>query len=312
MIPPHIKRSFAMILRLLALALILLFPTLAKAEEPKPIAVVASFSIIEDIVRRVGGDKVQVETIMGMGQDPHDFSPAPAQAAALTKAEIIVINCLYFEGWMHRLVKASETKAKLLVAGAGINPRILKPTDHDHHPGEKKEEMQIDPHAWQNLKNATVYARNIAGAFAAARPEWADTFKANAKAYIAEIEALDAQAKKVFAEIPVEQRKLVTTHDALGYFADAYGLTVLSPMGLNPHAQPSAKTLAPLIDQIKREGIRAVFLENMTDPRLIEQIAQETGAKVGGTLYTDSLTPEAPTYLAMMKSNIETISKALK
>lgn len=293
----------------IACLFLLLLPTTvfaAQETEPQPISIVASFSLLGDMVQQIGGDKVDVHTLVGPKEDAHTFQPSPQDALFLTDAEIIAVNGLRYEGWMTRLIKASGTKAKLLVASFGVQPRLME--EEGHEGGE----AVVDPHAWQNLKNGQLYAKNIAAALIEARPAWTEEFKARARAYIAQMKTLDEKARTSFAALPETGRKLIITHDALGYFADAYGLAVVAPVGISTEAQPTPQDIAALIDQIKAEKIRALFLENTTDARLMEQIARDTGTRIGGTLYTDALDDNAPTYLKMMEANIETVSRALK
>ncbi|MGE0109888.1 MAG: metal ABC transporter substrate-binding protein [Bdellovibrionales bacterium] len=287
-----------------------------------PVRVTASFSILADMVQQIGGEAVEVKTLVGAGQDSHHYEPSPQDAAKLADAEIIAINGLHFEGWMGRLIEASGTNAKLLVAARGIVPRLLSEEsahhhhhDHDHDKAHRTEEPAYDPHAWQDLKNAAIYARNIAAALMEARPEYASFFQDQAAAYIQKIEALDAKLKQDFAAIPEAQRKVVSNHDAFGYFSAAYGVRFYAPVGVNENTEPSAKDMAKLIQTIKDENIHVLFVENMSSPRLMKQLAKDTKARVGGVLYADALSPPqgpAPTYLDMMTHNAELILKGIR
>lgn len=291
------------LLAFFALLSLLSLPASAQVAAQDPIKVVASFSILGDMIEQVGGEDVVVDTLVGPGEDAHAFQPTPKDALRLAKANIIAINGLRFEGWMNRLVKASGTKAKLLVASAGVKPRFL-----EEERARPEDEPPVDPHAWQDLRNGKIYVTNIAKALIEARPDKADIFRQRAKAYLTQLETLDKETRESFAKIPKESRKMITNHDAFGYLAQAYGLTFLSPVGLSTEAEPSAADVAKLIQQIKDENVRTLFLENNTDSRLARQIAKDTGAKMGGTLYADALTPrdgEAPTYLDMMKVNFQ-------
>ncbi|MDD3182432.1 MAG: zinc ABC transporter substrate-binding protein [Alphaproteobacteria bacterium] len=278
-----------------------LLSTPARAQET-PIKIVASFSILGDMIEQVGGNDVMIDTLVGPDEDAHEFQPSPEDAKRLRDAEIIAINGLHFEGWIGRLIKASGTKAKLLVASAGVHARVL------NHADAPKGESVVDPHAWQDLRNGQLYIKNITAALIAARPNKSESFKERARTLIAKIESLDRKARERFSALPASERKIITTHDAFGYFSEAYGLTFLAPIGMNTEAQPSAADVANLIHQIQKQDIKVLFIENMTDPRLIEQIAEDTGARMGGTLYADALSKpdgEAPTYLEMMKVNIK-------
>ncbi|PDT71537.1 zinc ABC transporter substrate-binding protein [Bradyrhizobium sp. C9] len=270
----------------------------ARAEER--IKVVASFSIVADMVRNVGGNSVDVAALVGPDGDAHVYAPTPADAKKVADARLLVINGLGFEGWLPRLLQASGSKAPVAVATKGIMPR--KMGGHD------------DPHAWQSVANAKIYVVNIRDGLIAAAPDQAAAFKANADAYLAKLEALDREVHEAVTKIPDARRKVISTHDAFGYFADAYGITFFSPLSVSTDSEPSARDIAAIIAQIKVAKIPAVFLENISDPRLIERIAAETGARVGGTLYSDSLTGEkgqAPTYIDMVRHNIKALTSAL-
>ena len=381
-------------------ALSLAAPTTVQADEPIP--VVASFSILADMVERIGGEHVDVTMLVGPDGDAHVYQPTPAAARAVSDAEILVVNGLEFEGWMDRLIEASGFKGVEVVATNGIetiayedehddhedhdhaghdhdkhakeaehdhdhdhdhshdeHAEKAKHDDHDHdHAGhdhdEHAEEAKhdhdhdhaehddhaghddheghdhdkhaeagghhhhhhgaYDPHAWQSVRNAVIYVDNITAALAQAAPENAGTFYENRAAYVAELEALDADIRAIIARLPESRRTVVTSHDAFQYFGRDYGLTFLAPQGLSTESEASAKDVARLIERIRDEGITAVFIENISDPRLLQQIANETGATIGGTLYPGALSgPDgpAPTYLDMMRHNATTLAQAL-
>jgi zinc/manganese transport system substrate-binding protein len=322
---------------LLASAAALAFAAPAFAQEK--LKVIATFSILGDIVANVGGDRIEVTTLVGPDGDAHVFQPSPADAEAVAGAQVIIANGLGFEGWMDRLVEASGTQAALITAADGVTPIAFGEEDHaeeeghDHAEGEEhdhdhaKEEAgheghdhaghdhgAEDPHAWQSATNVALYVGNIERGLAAADPEGAETYKANAAAYLAELDALDAEIRAAVAALPEDRRTVVTSHDAFGYFAADYGLTFVAPQGVSTEAEASAQDVAALITQIKEGGITAVFVENIADRRLLDQIASETGAAVGGTLYSDALSgPEGPaaTYLAMMRHNLSQLTAAL-
>ena len=265
-----------------------------------PLKVVASFSILGDLVRNVGGDRVEVATLVGPNSDAHVYSPTPADAKKIADARLIVINGLGFEGWLPRLVQSSGSKAKIVTASDGITPLRLG-TD-------------ADPHAWQSVNNAKIYAANISMALTAADPAAAEQFMANTQAYLSKLDALDREVREAVAKLRPERRKVISTHNAFGYFAAAYGIEFIAPLGVSTESEPSARDIAKIITQIKQAKIPAVFLENVTDPRLVRRISAETGAKVGGTLYSDGLTGEkgdAPTYIDMVRHNIKALTRAL-
>lgn len=265
--------------------------------------VLATFSILADFARNVGGDRGEVTTLIGPNNDAHVYSPAPADAKKVANAKIVIANGLGFEGWMSRLVRASGGRATLVVAARGVAP--LKAEHGDD---------SADPHAWQSVPNAKVYVANIRDALIAADPAGRSAYAASAAAYLAALDALDQEVRAAIAKIPPERRQVVSTHDAFGYFEQAYGIDFVAPLGVSTDAEPSARDVANIIRQIKAQKVPALFLENVVDPRLVQMIAKETGARIGGKLYSDALTEaggEAPTYIAMMRHNVGQITAAL-
>ena len=291
-----------------------------------PLKVVASFSILGDMVHQVGGDHIALTTIVGPNADAHSFEPRPSDAKALAEAQVLVVNGLSFEGWLPRLLKASNFKGVEVVASGGVTPRMLSAEEmadyadhhaaHDHgkghdpaHPGA------VDPHAWQSLANGIIYVKNIADALIKADPANAGDYRSRAELYISEMKKLDAQIRQALAGIPPERRSVVTSHDAFGYFGRDYGVKFISALGISSDAEPSAAELAKVVRQVRKTRSPAVFLENVTNPKLVRQIARETGAKVGGTLYSDALAkPDEPagTYLGMFSWNAGQLIYALK
>jgi zinc/manganese transport system substrate-binding protein len=285
-------------------------PVLGQAPERLP--VVATFSILGDLVREVGGDRVEVTTLVGPNGDGHVYSPTPADARRLASAKVVVANGLRFEGWIDRLVRSSGTKADLVQASRGV--RTLKADDHGHGHGHGHSHGDVDPHAWQDVANVKLYVANIRDALIKADPAGAEAYRSRADAYTARLDALDREIREAVAALPADRRRIITSHDSFAYFEAAYGVDVVAPQGVSTEAEASARDVARIIQQIRRERIRAVFLENVSDPRLIERIAKETGAAVGGRLYSDALSgPDgaAPTYIDMMRHNIRVISQAL-
>ena len=282
---------------LISLALI---AVMAPARAQERLNVVASFSILGDFVRNVGGDRVSVTTLVGPDSDAHVYSPTPADAKRIADAKLVFVNGLGFEGWLPRLVKSAGGKATIVTATSGITPL--------------KSGSAADPHAWQSVANAKVYVANIRDALAAADPANAEAFKANASRYLTDLDALDREVREAVAQIPESRRKVISTHGAFGYFAAAYGVAFIAPVGVSTESEASARDVARIITQIRTSKIPAVFLENISDPRLIRRISAETGARVGGTLYSDSLTGEkgdSPTYIAMVRHNIKALTSAL-
>jgi zinc/manganese transport system substrate-binding protein len=270
----------------------------ARAEGRLP--VVASFSILADLVRNVGGDRVDVTVLVGPDGDAHVYEPAPADAKKIAASRLVFVNGFGLEGWLPRLVQAAGGKATVVTATSGIAP-LRKGSD-------------ADPHAWQSVVNAKAYVTNIRDALVTAVPDDAELFRTNAAAYLAKLDALDREVREAIATIPENRRKVISTHDAFGYFAAAYGIAFIAPLGVSTESEASARDVAGIISQIKTAKIPAIFLENISDPRLIQRIAAETGASVGGTLYSDSLTGEkgdAPTYIDMVRHNIKALTNAL-
>jgi zinc/manganese transport system substrate-binding protein len=262
--------------------------------------VVASFSILGDFVSNVGGDRVNVSTLVGPNGDVHVYAPAPADAKKVADARLLIVNGLGLEGWLPRLLQASGGKAPIVIATRGIAPLKLG--------------SDADPHAWQSVVDAKIYVANIREALVTADPANAEVFSKQAQAYLAKLDALDREVREAIAKIPQVRRKVISTHDAFGYFASAYGIDFIAPEGVSTESEASARDIADIITQVRTQKIPAVFLENISDPRLMRRIAAETGAVIGGTLYSDSLTGEkgdAPTYIDMVRHNIRTLTGAL-
>jgi zinc/manganese transport system substrate-binding protein len=277
------------------------------------IKVVASFSIIADIVNNVGGDRVEVTSLVAPNSDAHVYNPSPADARKLADAKAVFVNGLGFEGWLERLVKASGTKAPTVIVTKGIKP-IVRAASGGHDHGSPPGQPRVDPHAWQSVANVKLYVTNIRDGLIAADPAGKAAYEANAAAYLEKLDVLDKEVRDIVAKIPAERRRVLTTHDAFGYFSAAYGIEMVAPQGVSTESEPSARDVAALITLIKNKKISGVFIENVTDPRLIQRISAETGAKGGGTLYSDALTDPkgpAPTYMDLIRHNIRTLSSAL-
>lgn len=299
---------------LTAAALALGCLTSVQAAEPA-MPVVASFSILGDLVSQVGGDRVKVDVLVGPGADAHVFQPKPAQAKTVAQAKVVFVNGLGFEGWLPRLLKSANVKTKPVVVSAGITPldsQEAEPTGkhghgHDHHDEQ-------DPHAWQSVVNTVQYVSNIAQGLCAADAAGCDSYRKNAAAYTAQLNKLDSDIQSAWAAIPPAQRKVITSHDAFGYYASAYGVKFLAPQGVSTDSEASAKGVSKLIRQIRAENIRALFVETISNPRLIEQIGRETGVKPAGELYSDTLSATggpATTYLDMMRHNTRLLTGAI-
>ncbi len=283
----------------LFLTLFVLFVTLPMVAEAK-IKVVASFSILGDMVQTVTGDLAEVKTIVGPNADAHIYSPNVADAVAVTEASVIFVNGMGFETWSEALIENSKTKAKIITATDGITPF--------------KVDGEVDPHAWNTLSNGMIYVENIINGMSDIDPENAAKYRKNGAAYLAKLKALHAKTLANINSLPIDRRTVVTAHDAFGYLAEAYNLTFLAPQGIDTDAEPSAKAVADLIKQLKKQKVAALFVENITSPDLVNQIAKETGLRVGGRLFSDALSTTggpATTYLSMFQHNIGVIYEQL-
>lgn len=310
----------------LAIAALFTSMSAASANVQKPLRVVASFSILADMTKQVGGEHVQVQSLVGPNSDAHVFDPSPRDAKALAQADVVVINGLGFEGWMDRLIKSSGFKGVLVVATEGIKPlesheqEHLPATDkhdhkHDHEHDHKHDHGDADPHAWQDLRNGVIYAQNIAVGLMRARPALAKEIGLQTQQYVQQIKLLDQKARAKLDEIPKEQRRVISSHDSFQYFAKAYDVQFLGLQGWTTEREVSAADMAKLVREIRQDKVRALFVENMSDSRLLQRVAQEAGAKVGGKLYSDALSPPgtaADTYLKMFSYNVDQIWMALQ
>jgi zinc/manganese transport system substrate-binding protein len=289
-----------------AACLVLAWATQGEPVVTSPIRVVVSFSLLKDIVQQVGGADVAVTSLIGPDSDAHVFEPRPDQARLLSHAQLFVVNGFGFEGWLTRLTGAAQYRGPVVVASEGITP-IIRTEAGDAAPSP-------DPHAWQDARNAVIYADNIARALAGADPARADAYRQRFRKYEAKIEALDQHVRDELGAIPAEKRRVITSHDAFGYYGKAYGVAFLAPEGFNTDSEPSAKTITELIRQIRREGIKALFLENISDPRLVEELARETGTTLGPPLYSDALSRSngpAPTYIRMIEYNTAALKQGM-
>jgi len=303
-----IMAAFAVVLTCAALSFT------AQAEEK--VKVVATFSIIGDLVRQVGGEHVDVDALVGPNVDMHSFQPSPADSRKLAGAKLVVVNGLGLEGWSDRLVKAAGYRGAQLVASKGV--KALQGEEHERERGHGHGESghgRFDPHAWQDVGNVKIYVANIRDGLIGVDPTNKLAYQQNAENYLNQLDALDRDIRAAYADVPKEKRRVITTHDAFEYYGDAYGIEFLAAQGVSEDAEPSARDIAKLIQQIKKEKITAIFVENISSARLIDRIAKETGAKIGGELYSDALSPAggpAATYIDMMRYNTKAIAEALR
>ncbi len=301
-----IFHSFRLLV-LMSLASVMAAPVVAQ-----PLPVVTSFSILADLVKVIGGSHVEVTSLVGPNADAHVFDPTPADAKRLADAKLVVINGLGFEGWMDRLIKSSGYRGSVTVASRGVKT-IQEAAGHGHQHGHSHSHA-ADPHAWQNPLNVKQYVQNIRLALAAAKPAAAQEFEQRAQAYSRDLDALDQSIRERLKPIPVAQRRIVTSHDAFGYFAAAYNVKFYPLQGLSTGSEPSAADVVRIIDQIKKNKVTAIFVENISDARVLERITKESGARIGGTLYADALSEPGTavdTYLKLIEHNAATIIKGL-
>ena len=299
-----LRRAFLLTPALLAIAL----PASAQVQ----LKAVATFSILGDLLAEVAGDKVELSVVVGPDIDAHAYQPRPSDARALAAAKVLVSNGLGFEGWIDRLAKAAPFKGKAIVATAGV-ATLKAGADHGHSHGNSHGHSHgqgPDPHCWQDVQRVRTYVANIAKGLTEADPPNAAHYRERAQAFDRRLVELDAWVKEEIARVPADKRRAITGHDSFRYFASAYGVTFRSPRGYNTSSEPSARDVAALIREVREQRIKALFVENMTNPGLIDQIARESGAVVGPRLFTDALSgPDgpAPTYEKMMRHNVSAL-----
>jgi zinc/manganese transport system substrate-binding protein len=292
-----------MLRRLLLLALLVCSLTC----HASPLEIVTSFSILGDLLRQVGGERVRVTSLVGPGEDAHGYQPRPSDARRVKGAALVVANGLGFDPWLERLARSAGYQGEVVIASQGIRP-LEMPAHGDPDAGP-----ELDPHAWQDVSQTRRYVATIAAALGSADPAGAAAYRAQAARYDATLASLDGEIRQAVSSLPAERRLVVTSHEAFGYFARAYGLHVLAPVGLSSNAEPTAAGVAALIRQIRQVRAPAIFLENISDPRLLERIRRESGARLGGTLYSDALAPAPPadSYAGMMRENLRVLMTAL-
>ncbi len=284
---------------LLLLVSLMAIPLHAHAQ--RKLHVVASFSVIGDMVRQVAGENVDLKTLVAAGGNVHEYEPTTADARILANADIVFVNGLGLEGWIKRLIVASGYKGRVITLTRGVAAEIIA--------------GQEDPHAWQDPRNAITYATNIRDALIAADTQDAGQYRSNADAYVRKLLALDAWGAGEINKVPKDKRKVICQHDSFGYFAQRYGVEFISPLGVSMHGQPSAAMMARIIDQVRKQKITAVFLENMSDPRMMRQLQEDAGGRIGGTLYSDSLSSPsgpAPDYITMFRHNVTELVSAMQ
>ncbi|MFC0336854.1 zinc/manganese transport system substrate-binding protein [Kushneria avicenniae] len=315
-------------------AMLALSPLSAAVAQAADVKAVATFTVLADVVSEVGGDRVEVSSLIGPNGDPHAYEPTPNDVRRVRDADVVFMSGLGLEGWMDRLIATSGFKGQPVVVSEHIHTREMEEEDHDHghdaddhdhgdhdhdhdhdDGGHHHHHDGPDPHVWNSPANVEVWVDNIVAALSKADPAGADEYRANGDAYKQELESLDEYARTQIEAIPEDRRKILTSHDAFGYFGDRYGVTFLAPLGMTTDSEASAKDVAGLITQMKEEHIKSYFFENSNDPRLVEQIASAAGAQPGGELYVESLSkPDGPaaTYADMFRFNVDQMVKAMK
>jgi zinc/manganese transport system substrate-binding protein len=320
------RRTAGGIGRVVILALGVLFvPVLTacggEAEGPGdgPVKVVATYSILGDLVENVGGEKVELTTLVGPNGDAHTFEPAPSDNAELAEAEVVFENGLGFEPWLGDLYVSSGSEAARVTVTDPIEPLTVaaEGQGHEEHAHEDEEHGEVDPHVWHDVNNAIVMVKSIRDALSEADPKNAATYKRNAQAYIADLEALDAEVREEVGSIPEEDRVLFTSHDTFGYFADRYGFEVDTALASasTEAGDPSAGQSAELVKKVEGSGVPAIFADNVSDAGVMEGIAAEAGVELAPPLYTDALGEpgsEGGTYVGMVRYNVSTMSEALQ
>jgi zinc/manganese transport system substrate-binding protein len=295
-------------MRTLALLIFAMLVMTLPAGAAERMQIIASFSILGDMVSQLAGDKADVTVLVGPNGDAHTFEPSPSDAKELTSSKLVFVNGLGLDSWMDRLAAASGYKGPMVVASKGVEPRTMVEEEGGSN------QTITDPHAWQDLSNGVIYVANIVAALSKADPDNAAQYRAAGDQYVAKLRVLDADIRQQIDKVPTAKRRIITSHDAFGYFGGTYGVEFLAPEGISTDSEPSPKDLAGLIDQIKREGIKTLFVENISDPRTINMIAKETGAEVGGSLFSDALSPAdgpAPHYIDMFKNNVPKMVAAM-
>ncbi len=297
---------------LLALSLSVSFAVPAWAAEPLP--VLTSFSILADITQQVGGERVTVSSLVGPNQDAHVYQPSPQDVKKLLASRVFVVNGLGFEGWIQRLTQSSQYRGQTVVASEKIKPLTVK-TNHGHDHGHRHDHGKgVDPHAWHNPQHVIQYGHTIAQALAKADPAGASYYQQRAQQFEQQLRQLDQSIEQQFAAIPVAQRKVITSHDAFSYLGQRYQIRFIAPQGMSTETEASAASVAKLVKQVRQEKVKALFVENMADQRLLQQISQETGVKIGGKLYSDALSAGAPasSYIELMQYNAKNLASALQ
>jgi zinc/manganese transport system substrate-binding protein len=304
------------------------------ASGKQPVKVTATTSIIADLVQNVGGDHVDVYTILAPGTDAHTYSPKPSDVQAVAESQILFRNGLGLETWLDPMIQNAGGSRPIVVVSDGLTPLTDFKAEHDDEEhideagsapdtvkdGEENEERpgtEPDPHMWFDVQRTIGYVENIRDRLKQLDPANAPAYEANADTYIDQLEQLDTEILQWVGTVPPERRKLVTSHDNFGYFAHRYGFEIVGSVlqSFSTEEQPSAQQIVELVEQIKEQQVPAIFTENVSDPRLAEQVADEAGIDVVTNLYTDALGEPGSagdTYIKMMRFNVQQIVEALR
>jgi zinc/manganese transport system substrate-binding protein len=306
-----VNHPFRTVLSLVAISIIILLPGVAIAADK--IKVVATFSVIADMVANVAGDLVDLVTIVGPNADCEEYEPTAADVPKMANARILFMNGLNddFEPWLANLMNQAKFAGTKVIVTRGVKAL----TAEDEHPmGGKPKATVLDQHAWMTPHNGILYVRNITDTLARIDPGNADTYRNRAASYTQQLRDLDSWAHDEMAEVPTAKRRVLSSHDSLQYLGVAFGITMISVNGWTNKSEPSAADLARMTDQIRRDHVRALFLDSITDPRAMERISKETGAVIGGTVYGDALSKSdggAGTYIEMIHHDISTLKAGM-
>ncbi|WP_100152618.1 metal ABC transporter substrate-binding protein [Snodgrassella alvi] len=280
--------------------------SLASLLQAAPLPVITSFSILGDVTRQIGGERVQVRSLIGNDQDAHMYQLVSKDLRDMRSARLILLNGLGLEPLSLQRA-AQQSRVPLATVTQGIQPLMMADDGHHHH-------QQTDPHIWNDPVLMQTYARNVAGALIKVDPQGKAYYQQRLAAYQRQLAELNNWATKIFNAVPADKRKVLTGHDAFAYMAKRYSIQFIAPQGVSTEAEPSARQVAAIISQIRRENIKAIFIENIKNPKMVQRIASETQTKISGRLYSDALSNGAPaaTYIDMFRFNVNALAAAMK
>jgi ABC-type Zn uptake system ZnuABC Zn-binding protein ZnuA len=291
-----------------------LIPVLAD-QGAGPLRVVSFSTVLTEIAEQVGGTHTKVSGLVLAGEDPHEYQPTPADLDQVSQANLVLLSGKHIEHYPDKVQQATGGKVDSLSVGDQLPSLRMKPNPEEEKAGASAEQTATveDPHWWHSIANVKKATAVVSDELVKLDPANQADYEKNAKSYLAKLDQLDKWARRKIAELPRNQRKLVTSHDAFQYFARDYGFTIYAIEGVSTDTEPSNRHVAELIDEIKKEGVKAIFLESTLNPKVTSEITRETGVRIGGTLYADGLgTDPASTYDGMFRSNVSTIVDALR